>query len=138
MRQTDLKRVIAYSSVGHMGVVMLATFSLSVIGVEGSIFLQLAHGLVSSALFIIVTLLYERHHTRIIKYYRGVTITMPLYSLMFFILTLANIAVPLSANFIGEFLSLLAIFQVNPFLTIVSCAGIVLSAGQTIVKNGFT
>ncbi len=132
LRQTDLKRVIAYSSVSHMGVVMLSIFSFSVIGVEGSIFLQLAHGLVSSALFIVVTLLYERHHTRIIKYYRGVTVTMPLYSLMFFILTLANIAVPLSANFVGEFLSLLAIFQVNPLLTIVSCAGVVLSAGYAL------
>jgi NADH-ubiquinone oxidoreductase chain 4 len=132
LRQTDLKRVIAYSSVSHMGVVMLSIFSFSIIGVEGSIFLQLAHGLVSSALFIVVTLLYERHHTRIIKYYRGVTVTMPLYSLMFFILTLANIAVPLSANFVGEFLSLLAVFQVNPFLTIVSCAGVVLSAGYAL------
>jgi len=132
LRQTDLKRVIAYSSVSHMGVVMLSIFSFSVIGVEGSIFLQLAHGLVSSALFIVVTLLYERHHTRIIKYYRGVTVTMPLYSLMFFILTLANIAVPLSANFVGEFLSLLAVFQVNPFLTIVSCAGVILSAGYAL------
>jgi proton-translocating NADH-quinone oxidoreductase chain M len=132
LRQTDLKRVIAYSSVSHMGVVMLSIFSFSVIGVEGSIFLQLAHGLVSSALFIVVTLLYERHHTRIIKYYRGVAVTMPLYSIMFFILTLANIAVPLSANFVGEFLSLLAVFQINPFLTIVSCAGVILSAAYAL------
>jgi len=90
---------------------MLGIFSLSVIGVEGSIFLQLAHGLVSGALFILVTLLYERHHSRIIKYYRGVTLTMPLFSLIFLFFTLANIAVPLSCNFIGEFLSLLAIFE---------------------------
>jgi proton-translocating NADH-quinone oxidoreductase chain M len=132
MRQTDLKRVIAYSSVGHMGVVMLATFSLSVIGVEGSIFLQLAHGLVSSALFIIVTLLYERHHSRIIKYYRGITVTMPIYSAIFLFFTLANIAVPLSCGFIGEFLAYLAVFQVNPFIAIVSSLGIILSAGYAL------
>jgi len=132
LRQTDLKRVIAYSSVSHMGVVMLSIFSFSVIGLEGSIFLQLAHGLVSSALFIVVTLLYERHHSRIIKYYRGVTLTMPIYSAIFLFFTLGNIAVPLSANFVGEFLSLLAIFQVNPFITIISCLGIILSAAYAL------
>lgn len=132
LRQTDLKRIIAYSSVSHMGVVMLSIFSLTVIGIEGSIFLQLAHGVVSSALFIVVTLLYERHHTRIIKYYRGVTVTMPLYSMIFLFFTLANIAVPLSCNFVGEFLSLLATFEANPFIAIVSCSGIVLSAGYAL------
>ena len=128
IRQTDLKRIIAYSSVGHMGTVMLSIFSLSVIGIEGSIFLQIAHGLVSSALFIVVTLIYERHHTRTVKYYRGLTLTMPIYSMIFLFFTLANIAVPLSCNFVGEFLSLLAVFQVNPFIGILSCAGIILSA----------
>ena len=129
LRQTDLKRIIAYSSVSHMGVVMLSIFSLTVIGIEGSIFLQLAHGIVSSALFIVVTLLYERHHTRIVKYYRGVTVTMPIYSMVFLFFTLANIGVPLSCNFIGEFLSLLATFEANAFVGILSCSGIVLSAG---------
>lgn len=132
MRQTDLKRVVAYSSVAHMGVVCLATFSFSVIGIEGSLFLQMAHGIVASALFIIVTLLYERHHTRVIKYYRGITLTMPIYSSIFLFFTLANIAVPLSCGFIGEFLSFLAIFQVNPFITIISSLGIILSAGYAL------
>ena len=128
MRQTDLKRVIAYSSVAHMGVVMLAIFSLSVIGIEGSIFLQLAHGLVSSALFILVTMLYERHHSRVIKYYRGMTVTMPVFSILFLFFTFCNIGVPLSCNFIGEFMSLLAVFQVNGFICILSCGGVILSA----------
>jgi proton-translocating NADH-quinone oxidoreductase chain M len=132
LRQTDLKRVIAYSSVSHMAVVTLSIFSLSVIGIEGSIFLQVAHGIVSSALFIIVTLLYERHHTRIIKYYRGITLTMPLYSMIFLYFTLANIAVPLTCNFVGEFLSLMALFQVNPFVCIMSCAGVILSASYAL------
>jgi len=78
IRQTDLKRIIAYSSIGHMGVVMLGIFSLTSEGIEGSIFLQIAHGLVSSALFIIVTNIYDRHHTRLVKYYRGLAITMPI------------------------------------------------------------
>jgi NADH:ubiquinone oxidoreductase subunit 4 (subunit M) len=115
-----------------MGVVMLSIFSISIIGIEGSIFLQVAHGLVSSALFIIVTLLYERHHTRIVKYYRGVTLTMPLFSIIFLFFTLANIAVPLSCNFVGEFLSLLAVFQTNVFIGILSCLGIILSAAYAL------
>jgi len=128
IRQTDLKRIIAYSSVGHMGVVMLGIFSLTAIGIEGSIFLQIAHGVVSSALFIIVTLLYERHHTRIVKYYRGITITMPIYSIIFLYFTLANIGVPLSCNFIGEFMSLLGIYQKNIIIGILGGSGMILSA----------
>jgi len=128
IRQTDLKRIIAYSSIGHMAVIMLAIFTLTITGIEGSIFLQLAHGIVSSALFIIVTILYDRHHTRIIKYYRGVTTTMPIYSSIFLFFTLANIAVPLSCNFIGEFLCLLATFEINTFIGILASLGMVLSA----------
>jgi len=113
MRQTDLKRIIAYSSVSHMGVVMLGIFSLTAIGLEGSIVLQVAHGVVSSGLFIIVTLLYERHHSRIVKYYRGLAITMPIFAILFTILTLGNIGMPLTCNFIGEFLSLYGIFSTS-------------------------
>jgi NADH-quinone oxidoreductase subunit M len=128
LRQTDLKRIIAYSSVSHMGVVSLAIFTLSLIGLEGSIFLQISHGLVSSALFIIVTILYDRHHTRLVKYYRGIAVTMPLFATIFLFFTLANIAVPLSCNFIGEFLSLLATFNSNAFIGILASSGMVLSA----------
>ena len=99
LRQTDLKRIIAYSSVSHMGIVTLGIFSCSIIGIEGSIFLQLAHGLVSSALFIIVTILYDRHHTRLVKYYRGITTTVPIYSSLFLFFALANIGAPLTCNF---------------------------------------
>jgi NADH-ubiquinone oxidoreductase chain 4 len=111
-----------------MGVVSLAIFTLTIIGLEGSIFLQISHGLVSSALFIVVTILYDRHHTRLVKYYRGVAITMPLFATIFLFFTLANIAVPLSCNFIGEFLSLLATFQSNAFIGILASSGMVLSA----------
>jgi len=128
IRQTDLKRIIAYSSIGHMGVVMLGIFSLTTEGVEGSIYLQIGHGLVSSALFIIVTNLYDRHHSRLVKYYRGMVITMPLFTIMFLLFTMANIAVPLSCNFVGEFLSLYSIFTNNIFIGIMGGLGIILSA----------
>lgn len=128
LRQTDLKRIIAYSSVSHMGVVSLAIFTFTLIGLEGSIFLQISHGLVSSALFIVVTILYDRHHTRLVKYFRGVAVTMPLFAIIFLFFTLANIAVPLSCNFVGEFLSLLATFNANAFIGILASSGMVLSA----------
>ena len=128
IRQTDLKRIIAYSSIGHMGVVMLGIFSLTTEGIEGSIYLQIGHGLVSSALFIIVTNLYDRHHSRLVKYYRGMAITMPIWAIMFLIFTMANIAVPLSCNFIGEFLSLYSIFTTNIFIGVLGGIGIILSA----------
>lgn len=128
LRQTDLKRIIAYSSVSHMGVVSIAIFTLSVTGIEGSIFLQIAHGLVSSALFIVVTIIYDRHHTRIVKYYRGLAATMPLFATIFLFFTLANIGVPLSCNFVGEFLSLLATYESNTFIGVLASLGMVLSA----------
>jgi proton-translocating NADH-quinone oxidoreductase chain M len=133
IRQTDLKRIIAYSSIGHMGVVMLGIFSLTTEGIEGSIYLQIGHGLVSSALFIIVTNIYDRHHTRLVKYYRGLAITMPIWAIMFVIFTMANIAVPLSCNFIGEFLSLYSIYTTNIFIGIIGGIGIILSAGYALL-----
>lgn len=128
LRQTDLKRIIAYSSVAHMGIATLAIFTFSNLGIQASIFLQISHGVVSSALFIMVTILYEHHHSRLVKYYRGVALTMPLFATIFLIFTLANIGVPLSANFIGEFLSLLAAFGVNSTAAILASSGMVLSA----------
>lgn len=101
---------------------------MTVTGIEGSIFLQIAHGLVSSALFIVVTVLYDRHHTRIVKYYRGVAVTMPIFAAIFFFFTLANIAVPLSCNFIGEFLCLLATYEASVTIAVLSSLGMVLSA----------
>lgn len=128
IRQTDLKRIIAYSSIGHMGIVTIGIFSFNVEGIVGSIFLQLAHGIVSSALFIVVTLLYDRFHTRIFKYFRGVTLSMPLFSSFFLFFTLGNIAVPGTSNFIGEILSLAAAVKNNIFVAVMAASGMVLSA----------
>jgi len=128
IRQVDLKRIIAYSSVGHMGVVTIGIFARNVEGIEGSIYLQIAHGIVSSGLFIIVTMLYERYHTRIITYYRGVTVTMPLYSMMFMILTMSNIGVPGTSNFIGEIMTLAGAMEENGVVAVLGAIGMVLSA----------
>jgi len=93
---------------------------------------MLAHGVVSPALFLCVGVLYDRYHTRLLKYYRGVVIFMPVYIVIFFLFTLANIAVPLSANFIGEFMTFAGAFQRNPVLTILGALGMILSAGYGI------
>jgi NADH:ubiquinone oxidoreductase subunit 4 (subunit M) len=114
IRQTDLKRIIAYSSVAHMGVATMSIFTFTKIGIIVSVFLQVAHGLVSSALFILVTILYNHHHTRTILYYRGVALTMPLFSSFFVFFNLCNIGMPLTANFVGEFISLLAGYFYSP------------------------
>lgn len=131
-RQVDLKRIIAYSSVAHMGLVTLSLFSHTVQGLVSAIYLMLAHGLVSSALFIAVTFLYERHHTRLVKYYRGMVVTMPVFGGLMMALILANASIPLSCNFIGEFLSLLAAFEYSFFVGAIASLGMVLSAGYSI------
>ena len=133
LRQTDFKAMVAYSSIGHMAIVVLGLFSNTVQGIEGAIILSLAHGLVSPALFICVGgVMYDRFHTRTIKYYRGLTVYMPLFSLMFFVFTLCNIAVPLSGNWVGEFMALSGIFQRSPLVALAGATGIVLSAAYGI------
>jgi NADH:ubiquinone oxidoreductase subunit 5 (subunit L)/multisubunit Na+/H+ antiporter MnhA subunit len=117
----------------HMGVITLGLFSNCIQGLEGAIILAIAHGLVSPALFILCGgILYERAHTRIFKYYRGLALSMPLFSLFFFFFILANIATPLTGNFIGEFLSLVGAFQQSPILTILGASGIFLAAAYSI------
>ncbi len=124
-RQVDFKRLIAYSSVAHMGLVTLGLFTHTVEGLVAAMFMMLAHGVVSSALFIAVTFLYDRHHTRLIKYYRGITITMPLFASVFLVLTLTNMGIPLSCNFVAEFFSLLAAFEYSMFIGVLAATGMV-------------
>lgn len=133
LRQTDFKKLVAYSSVAHMGVIVLGVFSNTVQGIEGAIILGIAHGLVSPALFFLVGgVLYDRYHTRTIRYYRGITALMPLFSVIFFVFTISNAAVPLTGNWIGEFLCLTGIFQTNPVIGILGSIGIVISAAYSI------
>jgi len=113
LQQIDLKKIIAYSSVGHMGLVTIAIFSFNYEALFGSILLMLSHGIVSSGLFLSVGILYEKHHTRILKYYSGLMHTMPLFSCFFIIFTLGNIGLPATSSFIGEFLILMGCFKIN-------------------------
>jgi NADH-ubiquinone oxidoreductase chain 4 len=129
IRQIDTKAYIAYSSIAHMAVVLLGIFSNTLQGIEGALLLSLAHGFVSPALFICVGgILYHRYHTRLISYYRGMVLVMPVFTILFFCFTLFNAAVPLSLNWAGEFLSLTGIFQKSPFIGALGASGIVLSA----------
>jgi len=133
LRTIDTKEIIAYSSVAHAAVYVLGVFSNTIQGIEGAIILGLAHGFVSSGLFFCIGgVLYDRTHTRLISYYRGVTQIMPLFSLLFFILCLSNMGTPLTINFIGEFLSLYGAFERLPALGILACSSVVLSAAFTI------
>jgi proton-translocating NADH-quinone oxidoreductase chain M len=127
--QQDTKRLIAYSSVAHMGVVVLGLFSNTIQGIEGAILLALAHGFVSPALFICVGgIIYDRTGKRIINYIRGLVTYMPVFSILFFVFTLCNTGIPLSLNFLGEQLSLIGIWQQNPIIASLGASGILFSA----------
>ena len=133
LRTTDVKELIAYSSVCHAAVYLLGVLSNTIQGIEGGITLGLAHGFVSSGLFICAGgVLYDRTHTRLIIYYRGIAQLMPLFSVLFFILCLGNAGTPLTLNFVGEFLSLYGIFERLPLLGIFASSSIIFSAGYTI------
>jgi len=132
LRQIDLKKIIAYSSVAHMGYVTLGLFSLNFQGIEGAILLMLSHGLVASALFLCVGILYDRHKTRLVKYYGGCVHVMPLFSFFFLIFTLGNISLPGTSSFIGELLVLIGSFQTNTFIAFLASTGMILGAGYSI------
>lgn len=127
--QQDTKRLIAYSSICHMAVVILGLFSNTIQGIQGGLLLGIAHGFVSPALFICVGgVIYDRYHTRVIMNLRGLVLTMPVFTVLFFIFTLANTGIPLSLNFLGEQLSLIGIWERNPIAAVLGASGIVLSA----------
>ncbi len=133
LRTIDVKELIAYSSVSHAAVYLIGVFSNTIQGIEGGILLGLAHGFVSSALFICVGgILYDRSGTRLIYFYKGLTQLMPLFSILFFILCLGNCGVPLTLNFVGEFMSLYGVFERLPLLGILASSSIILSAAYTI------
>lgn len=133
LRTTDIKEIIAYSSVCHAAVYILGVFSNTVSGIEGAILLGLAHGFVSSGLFICVGgVLYERTGSRSIFMYRGMAQLMPIFSILFFILCLANCGTPLTLNFVGEFLSLYGAFERLPLAGVLAASSIVFSAAYSI------
>ena len=133
LRTIDVKELIAYSSVSHAAVYLLGVFSNTIQGIEGGIALGLAHGFVSSGLFVCAGgVLYDRSSTRLITYYRGIAQLMPLFSIMFFLLSLGNCGVPLTLNFVGEFMSLYGIFERLPILGVLASSSIIFSAAYTI------
>nr|YP_010038670.1 NADH-ubiquinone oxidoreductase subunit 4 [Aspergillus cristatus]QOY44621.1 NADH-ubiquinone oxidoreductase subunit 4 [Aspergillus cristatus] len=133
LRTIDIKELIAYSSVSHAAVYLIGAFSNTIQGIEGSIALGLAHGFVSSGLFICAGgILYDRSSTRLITYYRGMAQVMPIFSVLFFILSLGNSGTPLTLNFIGEFMSLYGVFERMPLLGVLASTSIVFSAAYTI------
>ena len=132
IRQTDFKRVIAYTSIAHMNLVILGIFSFNTIGLEGAILQSLSHGFVASGLFLIIGVVYERFSTRIIQYYGGLSAVMPLYATIFLFFTMANISFPGTSSFIGEFLILLGSFKVNSTITVLSATAVVIGAGYAL------
>jgi NADH-quinone oxidoreductase subunit M len=132
LMQEDMKKLIAYSSVAHMGYVTMGIFAMNVEGVQGGIFQMLSHGLVSGALFLCVGVIYDRMHTREIAAYGGLVNNMPKYAVVFMIFTLANVGLPGTSGFIGEFLTLVGIFRVNTWVALLATTGVVLSAAYAL------
>ncbi|MCX5512014.1 NADH-quinone oxidoreductase subunit M [Kaistia algarum] len=128
LMQEDMKKLIAYSSVAHMGYVTMGIFAMNPQGVEGAIFQMLSHGIVASALFLCVGVIYDRMHTREIKAYGGLVNRMPFYAVAFLIFTMANVGLPGTSSFVGEFLTLLGAFRANTWVAFFATTGVILSA----------
>jgi NADH-quinone oxidoreductase subunit M len=126
--QEDIKQVVAYSSVSHMGVIILGTFALNVEGITGSVFLMIAHGVVSGALFLLVGVIYDRRHTKLMSEFGGLAKVMPHYATIFGIMMMASVGLPLTINFVGEFLSLLGFYKQSHILTLLAGTAIVVGA----------
>ena len=127
-RQTDMKKLIAYSSVAHMGFVTLGIFSFTEIGVQGAVFQMLSHGLISGALFLIVGVVYDRMHTREISAYGGLVHRMPIYATLFMLFTMANVGLPGTSGFVGEILTMVGAFQANTWAAAGAALGVIFSA----------
>ncbi len=131
--QEDIKQVIAYSSVSHMGVIILGIFALNVEGIGGSIFLMISHGIVSGALFMLVGVIYDRKHTKYMSEFGGLAKVMPMYATIFGVMLMASVGLPLTIGFVGEFLSLLGFFAVSPIMTGFAGLTIILGAVYMLV-----
>ncbi|MFD1883880.1 NADH-quinone oxidoreductase subunit M [Paracoccus pacificus] len=132
LAQTDMKKLIAYSSVAHMGYVTMGIFAANQQGVEGAIFQMLSHGFISGALFLCVGVIYDRMHTREIDAYGGLVNRMPAYAAVFMFFTMANVGLPGTSGFVGEFLTLLGTFHVNTWVATVATTGVILSAAYAL------
>jgi len=132
MMQEDIKKLIAYSSVAHMGFVTMGIFSANQQGVDGAIFQMISHGFISGALFLCVGVIYDRMHTREIKAYGGLVVRMPVYATIFMLFTMGNVGLPGTSGFVGEFLTLAGTFQVNTWAALFGASGVILSAAYAL------
>jgi NADH-quinone oxidoreductase subunit M len=130
--QDDMKKLIAYSSVAHMGYVTMGIFAANQQGIDGAIFQMISHGFISGALFLCVGVVYDRIHSREIADYGGLVNRMPAYALIFMLFTMANVGLPGTSGFVGEFLTLVGIFQVNTWVAVVATFGVILSASYAL------
>ncbi|MFQ6549057.1 NADH-quinone oxidoreductase subunit M [Aestuariibius sp. 2305UL40-4] len=130
--QEDMKKLIAYSSVAHMGFVTMGIFAANQQGIDGAIFQMLSHGFISGALFLCVGVIYDRMHTRDIDAYGGLVNRMPAYALIFMLFTMANVGLPGTSGFVGEFLTLIGVFQVNTWVALVAATGVIFSAAYAL------
>ncbi|WP_370046437.1 MULTISPECIES: NADH-quinone oxidoreductase subunit M [Salipiger] len=130
--QEDMKKLIAYSSVAHMGYVTMGIFAANQQGIDGAIFQMVSHGFISGALFLCVGVIYDRMHTREIDAYGGLVNRMPAYALIFMLFTMANVGLPGTSGFVGEFLTLMGIFQVNTWVAAVAASGVIFSAAYAL------
>jgi len=126
--QTDMKKLIAYSSVAHMGFVTMGIFAGNALGIQGAMFQMISHGIVSGALFLCVGVIYDRMHTRDIEAYGGLVERMPRYALAFMVFTMANVGLPGTSGFVGEFLTMMGVFQVNTWVAFGAAFGVIFSA----------
>ena len=132
MMQEDMKKLIAYSSVAHMGFVTMGIFTLNQQGLDGAIFQMISHGFISGALFLGVGVIYDRMHTRQIDAYGGLLVRMPAFSLVFMLFTMANVGLPGTSGFVGEFLTLTAAFKANTWIAFGATTGVILSAAYAL------
>jgi NADH-quinone oxidoreductase subunit M len=132
LMQEDIKKLIAYSSVAHMGFVTMGLFALNRQGVDGAVIQMISHGFVSAALFLCVGVVYDRMHTREIKAYGGLVNRMPIYAAVFMVFTMANVGLPGTSGFVGEFLALVGAYKANSTVAIIATLGVILSAGYAL------
>ena len=132
LAQTDIKKLIAYSSVAHMGFVTMGIFAINTQGVQGGLFQMISHGFISGALFLGVGVIYDRMHTREIAAYGGLVHRMPVYATFFMLFTMANVALPGTSGFVGEFLTIMGIYAVNTWVAILAATGVILSAAYAL------
>lgn len=126
--QKDIKQVIAYSSISHMGVIVLGTFAMNAEGIAGSVFFMLSHGIVSAALFMLVGVIYDRRHTKLMSEFGGLASVMPRFGTVFGIILMASVGLPLTIGFVGEFLSLIGFYKISPLMTILAGTSIIIGS----------